>query len=490
MATSDVNSADGDGYGVFFQRYDKDGNKVGEPQLANTTTEGNQFEADVAALNDGGYVLAWQSDVGDGSGNGVFMQRYDADGNKVGGETRVNTITEGNQDQVAITGLKDGGYVVSWQSDSSEDGKDIHLQKYDSEGKPVGGEVVVNEDVTANQVMPSIDALENGGFVVVWQSDSANSGQETYARAYNQDMSASSQIHIDSATEGDQTLPAVSGLSDGGFVTTWISHDESGATVNLQRFDSTGNPVGEERVVSELTDFNLFSNVTPEVTGLNDGGYVVVFSDKDSDGNGVYYQRYDANNNEVGDRVLLNTDEDSNQYNPHVTALDDGGFLTTWVNVSGDESSMEVVGQKFDADGSRHDSIFKVSEITTDEGTVHQLLASHEVNNIDTSVDLSNVDYLDFDGASKSEVQSDTTAGTAHHLDTTEITLSDLIADSGENEIQMNLPETAEQPKAPEEAHQIQPAVVNNAPEVAVEIDNIDNSHLMDIHNHQIVTDE
>ncbi len=498
LATSDVNSTDGDGYGVFFQRYDVDGNKVGEPHLANTTTEGNQFEADVAALKDGGYVLSWQSSVGDSSGTGIFMQRYDADGEKIGGEIQVNSITEGDQSQVAITGLKDGCFVVSWQSENTESGSDIHLQKFDTDGEKIGEEMVVNQDLSANQVMPSIDALDNGGFVVAWQSDSSENGQETYTRVYDSDMNASEQIHINSMVDGSQTLPAVSGLSDGGFIASWINHDGSDASVNLQRFDSDGNPVGDEKVVSDLSDFTLYSNVTPEVAGLEDGGYVTVFADRDSDGSGVYYQRYDSNDNEVGDRVLLNTDEDSNQYNPHVTALHDGGFLTTWVNVSEDQSSMEVVGQKFDADGDRVDDVFKVSEITTDGRIVQDLLDTHEVNNIDTSVDLSDVDYLDFDSAAVASEHHD---ATTHSMDTVvnmsdEISLTDLISDSEGSEVQMNLPDMPSAPEVPQTnveqpeintEHTLGSTVI---PELTVEVDNVDTSNLMDIHKHQITVDE
>ena len=487
LATSEVNNADNDGYGVFFQRYDADGNKIGEPELANTTTQGNQFEADVASLSDGGYVLAWQSDVGDGSGNGIYMQRYDADGNRVGEETQVNTTTQGNQEQVAITGLKDGGYVVSWQSDS-ENGKDIYLQKFDASGERVGGEIVVNQNVEANQVMPSIDTLADGGFVVTWQSDGEN-GQEVYSRVFDINMNASNEIHINTSLDGDQTLPSISGLEDGSFVITWISHDGDKASINLQRFDTEGNPIGDEKVVSELSDFDNYSNVTPEVAGLKDGGFVVVFADKDSDGSGVYYQRYDANGEEIGDRVLINQDEDANQYNPHITQLNDGGFLTTWVNVSEEQDSMEVVGQRFDANGDRVGEVFKVSEITTDSQVVHDLIDSHEVNT-DISIDFEKIDYLDFDGIAQNQ-DSNNHSSQYENIsnEAREISLQDLISDLGENEVDMSGVEaTTHNQIEQSQLHQIQPPSV---PELNMEVENVDNSsHIIDIQQQQILVDD
>jgi len=496
LATSDVNSSDGDGYGVFFQRYDADGNKVGEPQLANTTTEGNQYEADVAALEDGGYVLAWQSSVGDGDGNGIYLQRYDADGNKVGGETLVNTTTQGDQSQVVITGLKDGGYTVAWQSENSDgDGYGIYLQKFDVNGAKVGSEVLVNETTQANQTMPAIDELENGGFVVSWQDDSKGT-QEAYSRVFDTNMNSSNEIHVNSSTMGDQTLPMVSGLKDGGFVTTWISYDGNEASIVLQRFDSSGEKVGGETEVSKLTDFDLYSNVTPEVAGLDDGGYVVVFADKDSDGSGVYYQRYDADGNEMGERVLLNEDESANQYNPHVTELNDGGFLTTWVNVSEDMSSMEVVGQRFDADGNRVDEIFKVSDITTDSKVVSDLLNSHEIDEVETSANsdtsiLDSVEYLDFESvATQNELQEADNTTLDHVEDALkDVSLNDLITDIS-NEIEMNIPQEPTQEQndnTPSDQHVIKPAVIE---ELTQEVDISDNQNFIDITQHQVIVED
>ena len=47
----------------------------------------------MAALADGGFVVTWTSDGQDGSGYGIYGQRYAADGTAVGSEFRVNQIT-------------------------------------------------------------------------------------------------------------------------------------------------------------------------------------------------------------------------------------------------------------------------------------------------------------------------------------------------------------------------------------------------------------
>ena len=52
------------------------------------------------------------SGAGAGDDSGVFAQRYNADGSLNGGEFRVNTTTNGDQRHASVAALADGGFVV------------------------------------------------------------------------------------------------------------------------------------------------------------------------------------------------------------------------------------------------------------------------------------------------------------------------------------------------------------------------------------------
>jgi len=67
----------------------------GEQQV-NTFTLNAQSGAEVAALADGGYLVTWSSqyqDVTNSADYGIFGQRYDANGARIGGEVQVNSIS-------------------------------------------------------------------------------------------------------------------------------------------------------------------------------------------------------------------------------------------------------------------------------------------------------------------------------------------------------------------------------------------------------------
>jgi hypothetical protein len=70
----------------------------------------------VAGLKDGGYVVAWQSSTQDGSGLGLYAQHYSKTGAKIGVEFRVTSTVADDQSQPAVAAFTGGNFVVMWTS--------------------------------------------------------------------------------------------------------------------------------------------------------------------------------------------------------------------------------------------------------------------------------------------------------------------------------------------------------------------------------------
>ena len=68
----------------------------------------------VASDAAGNFVVVWQSYGQDGSGCGVFAQRYDSTGDPLGGEFRVNTYTTSHQSDPSVASDAAGNFVVVW----------------------------------------------------------------------------------------------------------------------------------------------------------------------------------------------------------------------------------------------------------------------------------------------------------------------------------------------------------------------------------------
>ncbi|WOE42759.1 Ig-like domain-containing protein [Acinetobacter chinensis] len=380
VVTWQSNGQDGSGFGIYAQRYAADGQPQGGEFRVNTYTASSQYYSSVTALSDGGFVVTWQSNGQDSWDDGIYAQRYVADGQPQGGEFRVNTYTVSSQDSPSVTALSDGGFVVTWQSigqDSS--GYGVYAQRYAADGQPQGGEFQVNTYTYNWQDSSSVTALSDGGFVVTWQSiGQDSSGYGVYAQRYAADgQPQGGEFQVNTYTYNWQDNPSVTALSDGGFVVTWQSNGQDGLGYGIygQRYAADGQPQGGEFKVNTYTTDGQF---LPSVTALSDGGFVVTWQSNGQDGSGygVYAQRYAADGQPQGGEFQVNTYTYNWQDSPSVTALSDGGFVVTWSSNGQDGSGWGIYAQRYDKDGVPYTTTGHVTEDAAENTIKGQLQAS------------------------------------------------------------------------------------------------------------------
>ncbi len=161
---------DGDRPGIFGQRFSSGGIPQGTEFQVNTYTTGKQRSARVAMDTAGNFVVMWNSYGQDGDGSGVFGQRFGSDGSFLGEEYQLNSYTTYNQYGFSISMDARGNFVGIWSSWRDEDENGVFGQRFSSDGLPIGGEFQANSYTTGHQVRPSVAADADGDFVVVWDS--------------------------------------------------------------------------------------------------------------------------------------------------------------------------------------------------------------------------------------------------------------------------------------------------------------------------------
>lgn len=243
--------------------------QIGNPQgggfkkvvLDNTTvtttmTSGNQVDADVILLNDGTLLATWQSANQDGNGYGIYVQHLavtDGGLTKVGPEVQVNTTTVGNQTDPEVTALVNGQAVVTWESA----GQGIVAQVVNTDGSKSGAERLIATDTA--DVNPVVTGLAGGGFVVMWQGMQGGSDINVYARSVAADGTPGEVTLINGVTAGTQEMPAITTLEDGSYVVTY----ESGTGLMAQRFNGDGSPF-----VQSAFDVNEDTTITLNVADI------------------------------------------------------------------------------------------------------------------------------------------------------------------------------------------------------------------------------
>ncbi|MFC4347241.1 hypothetical protein ACFO5Q_05230 [Kordiimonas lipolytica] len=377
----------------------------GNEFTANTYTSVGQVRPEIASLEGGGYVVVWTnfSAAYDGDGYGLAGQVFDSDGNPVGAEFTVNTEFEDNQDNVAVTGLPGGGFIVTWGSndlDVDGDNAAVSGQIFDASGNKVGGEFAVNTEVEGFQLTPDVTSLAGGGFVVTWESTDPDVDGDGYGIA-GQIFDAAgnkvgSEFVVNTEAEGTQEKAVVAGLSGGGFVIAWESGDPDvdgdSSGIAAQIFDASGNPVGGEFTVNTVSQG---AQDEPDIAGLTNGGFVITWrngaTDADGDLNAVSARIFDASGTPKGDEFIVNTLTSSVQTQPSVTAVSKGGFVISWTQnaAGGDGDGTSIAAQLFDANGNK----------VGDETTINERVASAQNH--------SAVTYLSGDDVAFTWVSSD-----------------------------------------------------------------------------------
>jgi hypothetical protein len=297
---------------VQARPYDDAGTPLGGEFQVNTYTPHLQWYPAVASDAVGNFVVVWSS--GDGSGGtdyfySIQAQRYDANGMALGGEFQVNTYTTGLQVQAAVASDAAGNFVVVWASGGST-GTDqsyfsVQGRRYDATGTPLGTEFQVNTYSTRYQSAPSVMVDGAGNVTVVWESEgSAGTDSVSYSvqgQRYDANgMALGGEFQVNTYTTGAQASPAVASDAAGNFVVVWTSFgstgtDRSGYSVQGQRYDISGTPVGTEFQVNTYTTNH---QIEPHVAANGVGGFFVAWSSEGSAGT-------DTSSNSVQARVFV-----------------------------------------------------------------------------------------------------------------------------------------------------------------------------------------
>ncbi len=312
---------DGSGWGVFAQRYGLDGAAVGTAFQVNSTSVGDQIEPVVAVDPVGNFWIAWTSSSQDGNGYGIYARHFDLLGNPLGGEFRVNSTTANDQTAPSVAADFAGNAIFTWTSNGQDgNGLGIYAQRYSVLGLPLGTEFRVNTATAGDQSDSSVGVTRdplNNDFVITWQSAGQDgSGSGIYAKRFSGLLGTAlgSEFRVNTTTTNDQTDPAVAvHRFTGEFFVTWTSAGQDGS------------------------------------------------------GLGIYGQRYKSDGVAKGAQILVNTSTTGDQYDSSVAIEAGGDVYVTWTNKGVAGAGEQVFGQQLEKNGSKKEAEFVVNATTAND---------------------------------------------------------------------------------------------------------------------------
>lgn len=312
VITWDSNLQDGNGWSEYGKQYDQNGAPVVAEFKVNTLDNGSQVDSYVSGLANGDFVVTWSS--GSSPNYDIKGQRFNGGGTALNSEFLVNSLGSIHVNS-CIAPFSNGGYVVIWSGDSTEG------QRYDNNNNNLGSEFTVT---SGTYKYPAVASFANDGFVVTWDGVSAQ-------RYDSNGNAVGSNFQVNTYITGAKSSSSVSGLSDGGFVVVWQSDTQDGDLNGVygQRYNSVGAAQGSEFQVNTYTTHD---QTYPFVAGLIAGGFVVVWQSNHQDGstNDVYAKIYDSTGAALGNETMVNSYVLGDQEYPSVASIKSGGFVVTW----------------------------------------------------------------------------------------------------------------------------------------------------------------
>ena len=356
------NWIDGKGLGIGAMRLQNDLSSSGTPFRVNSLVAGDQEQGQVAMLNNGGAVFAWQ---GGRQGFEHIYARFLSPSNSwVTGDVQVNGATNHYQSSPAIATLLNGNVAMLYSSINQADAgsmQDVYLQMFTPDGNKVGGEILVNQFTANNQRSPAVVALANGSFAVAWVSEQerwtdASNGipsVDIYARVFNGDGTPSSinggnefLINVSSNICG---YPALIAAQDGGFMATWMEKDlvvqNNGWDIYARRFSSSGvGGMNVTRVNTQLYGDQYLPRI--QRAGTN---YLDIWTSMGQDGSreGVFgcYLNDDATTS--GSEFQVNTKTLGSQMQQTLGSDGAGRFLAAWTSYGTGLDSFDLYAQQY-----------------------------------------------------------------------------------------------------------------------------------------------
>lgn len=213
---------------------------IGSNIVANTFLSDAQDTPALATLP-GGFVAVWASNNQDGSGKGIYAQRFDANGAKVGTEFRVNVTTAGVQDMPQVAADAAGNFMVAWQHASNS----IYARRYAPDGTPLTSEFRVDLPA-APGVWPALAMSPSGQSAIAWRTGASNATRIAIQRFDSAGTPVGSPFDV--AIPQVATQPFIS-LAGDGTLNLCYGRTTTSVDTYLRRFDATNQEIGTEQMV-------------------------------------------------------------------------------------------------------------------------------------------------------------------------------------------------------------------------------------------------
>jgi hypothetical protein len=294
----------------------------------------------VQQTNDGGYIIAGETNSFDAGEYDVWLIKTDTNGDMVWDRTFGGTeYNDGYSVQQTI----DGGYIITGTIYSfGASSIDVWLIKTDSDGyeewnRSFGG--------TKGDMGFSVQQTNDGGYIITGTTGSFSAGDgdvwliKTDSNGYEEWNRSFGGTNYEIGYCVRQTI-------DGGYIITGDTYSFGAGDVWLIKTDVNGSKVWDKTFGGTNSDEGI------SVQQTNDGGYIITgYSNSFGAGAGdIWLIKTDGDGNKVWDKTFGGTEKD---WGNSVQQTNDGGYIITGYSNSFGAGAGDIWLIKTDGDGNK-----------------------------------------------------------------------------------------------------------------------------------------
>jgi hypothetical protein len=323
-------------------------------QPVNTTLAGHQESPAIAKDQAGNFIITWVSDSQDDGLPGVYARRYNQNGLPLAPEFQVNSFWAPHERPRAAM-APNGGFVITWVNHWIEGatGGGIAARVFDTAGNPLGPEFQINQYEPGFQGDPAVATDSLGYFVITWQSWREDDSFDIYARLFDdRGIPRSDEFRINSFTQDNQTRPCVAMDNSGNFVVAWTSFGQDGDETGIyaRRLDRDGRFLSEESRVNFATQGR---QEHPAICMDALGNFIVCWQSAfwNEDLYDVFARTFDYTGQLKGPEFRVNNLSEAWQLFPAIDCDAQGRFVVTWQGSDPADDSFVIYVRQFDQYG-------------------------------------------------------------------------------------------------------------------------------------------
>lgn len=230
---------DGSDRGVYARVFDSSGVPQSTEFLVNGTTANSQAKPAVRFFPDGRFVAVWESwkqDQSEPPGYSVMARIFTAGGVPQSAEFMVNTYVNDYQWFADVETFSDNSFIIgwcSWEQDGFDGG--IYTQRFDPTGVKLGTETLINQTTHEYQWLPRIVRWADDSYAVLWSSWKQDGDREgVYMRTFRKDGKANSlERLIPEYTTNFQWEPDAFAAADGSIRAVWSTWGKNGMDYDI-----------------------------------------------------------------------------------------------------------------------------------------------------------------------------------------------------------------------------------------------------------------